>query len=163
MKRFISLVCGSLVLILMFLSPGNSVQAEEACDCPGTVLTGAERNKLVANLLKSDVFKQAKHDLKNEGYAWQGAGAIEVSDFRNLTSSELLFMLGIPEEHPMYAELIHMDMAGILETLGMNAFPSLGYQVVFVDEAGTLYGAAFFLTNGQLGFEGKAPLVGHEH
>lgn len=82
MKRFISLTCGSLVLILMFLSPGNAVQAEEAqCECPGKVLTGAERNKIVANLLKSDVFKEEIIELEKQGYVWQGAGAIEVREF----------------------------------------------------------------------------------
>ncbi|MBY0097156.1 hypothetical protein [Mesobacillus maritimus] len=82
MKRFISLVCGSLVLILLFLSPGNAVQAEEQdeCDCPGTVFTGSERNKLVANLLKSNVFKEERLELKKDGYVWQGAGAIEVRE-----------------------------------------------------------------------------------
>jgi hypothetical protein len=82
MKRFISLVCGSLVLILMFLAPGNAVQAEEQddCECPGTVFTGAERNKLVANLLKSSVFKEERLELKKEGYVWQGAGAIEIRE-----------------------------------------------------------------------------------
>jgi hypothetical protein len=91
MKRFISLVCGSLVLILMFLSPGNAVQAKgqptDDCGCPGTVITGAERNKLVANLLKSDVFKQAKIELEEEGYVWQGASMIEVRDFDEVVSS----------------------------------------------------------------------------
>jgi len=82
MKRFISFVCGSFVLILMFLAPGTAVQAEEQddCECPGTVFTGAERNKLVANLLKSNVFKEERLELKKDGYVWQGAGAIEVRE-----------------------------------------------------------------------------------
>ncbi|MCM3668136.1 hypothetical protein M3181_03860 [Mesobacillus maritimus] len=82
MKRLVSIVCGCLVLLMMFVVPGNAVLAEENdCQCPGTVITGAERNKLVADLLKSDEFKAAKKQLmKEEGYTWAGAGAIEVRD-----------------------------------------------------------------------------------
>jgi hypothetical protein len=165
MKRFISLVCGSLVLLLMFLSPGNAVQAEEQddCGCPGTVFTGAERNKLVAELLKSDVFKEAKLVLKEEGYVWQGAGAIEVRDFTNLTSSELLFMLGFSESHELYEELKNMDVAGILKTLEIPAIPSLAYKVVFLDETGTSQAAGFTITNGQLEYGGMPPEEGNQH
>lgn len=165
MKRLISLVCGSLVLVLLFLSPGNAVQAEEQdCECPGTVMTGAERNKLVANLLKSDVFKQEKLMLEKQRYVWQGADAIEVRDFTNLTSSELLFMLEVPETFELYEELLKMDKVSILKTLEIPAFPSLAYQVVFLDGNGTLQGAVFFIVNGQIGYAGEAPIEDeHQH
>jgi hypothetical protein len=102
MKRFISLVCGSLVLILLFLSPGNAVQAAEHddCGCPGTVITGAERNKLVANLLKSNVFKQAKIELKDEdeGFRWQGASEVEVRDLDEIMPSVIGFQVMIQDK-----------------------------------------------------------------
>jgi hypothetical protein len=116
MKRLISLVCGSLVLLVMFLSPGNAVQAEEHddCGCPGTVITGAERNKLVANLLKSDVFKQARVELKREGYVWQGAGAVEVRDLDEVMPSVVGYQVMIIDEAGNEEAAAFMLMDGTL-------------------------------------------------
>lgn len=118
MKRLISLVCGSLVLLVMFLAPGNAVQAEEACECPGTVLTGAERNKLVAELLKSDVFKQARIELENEGYVWQGAGAIEVRNLEVIAPSLLGYQVMIINETGNVEAAAFMLMDGSLTYMG---------------------------------------------
>lgn len=128
MKRSLSLIFGSLALFLMFFAPSGFAQAEETeCECPGTVITGAERNKLVSNLLKSDEFKTVKKDLMKDGHKWQGAGAIEVRDLSDL-------------------------------------FPGLIiYQVVFLDETGSLQGAGFTLMDGELVYGGIFPLEGHQH
>jgi hypothetical protein len=117
MKRFISLICGGLVLILLFLSPGNAVQAEEHdCECPGTVIKGEERNKLVANLLKNDVFKQEKLRLEAKGNVWQGASAIEV---RDLAPGVLVYQVVFLSEDgiemgaafaPMFGSIIFLDI-----------------------------------------------------
>lgn len=164
MKRSISFIFGSLALFLMFFAPSDFVQAEETdCNCPGTVITGAERNKLVADLLKSDEFKSVKKDLMKEGYKWQGADAIELRDFSNLESSVLLELLGIPESSELHSFLINMDMAEIFGFLGISSFPSMIYQVVFLDEAGVLQGAGFSLVNGQLIYGGVFPLEGHQN
>ncbi|MCM3585247.1 hypothetical protein M3182_05755 [Mesobacillus maritimus] len=132
MKRLVSIVCGCLVLLMMFVVPGNAVLAEENdCQCPGTVITGAERNKLVADLLKSDEFKAAKKQLmKEEGYTWAGAGAIEVRDF------------GEVEGYP----------AAVLV-----------YQVVFVDQDGSLQGAAFFNIMGEMQYSGEVFPIDEDH
>jgi hypothetical protein len=95
MKKILSLLCGSLIVLLMFAAPGNPVQAAENliyvgvppeidhsddnCACHElTPLSGSERNKMVSNLLKTDIFKDAKKDLKNQGYKWNGANEMGV-------------------------------------------------------------------------------------
>lgn len=164
MKRRLSVIIGSLALFLMFFAPSGFAQADETeCECPGTVITGAERNQLVADLLKSDEFKTVKKDLMKDGYKWKGAGAIEVRDFSNLESSVLLELLGIPESTELYGLLIKMNTAEILEFLEITSFPSMIYQVLFLDEAGTLQGAGFSLVNGQLIYGGVFPVEAHQH
>ncbi len=129
MKRRLSLILGSLALFLMIFAPSGFAQAEETdCECPGTVITGAERNKLVSNLLKSDEFKTVKKDLMKDGYKWQGADAIELRDL---------------------SELVPFNLKG--------------YQVLFLDEAGKLHGAAFSLVDGQLAYGGIISLDDHQH
>lgn len=82
MKGYLSLMLGSMIITLMLAMPGNVVQAEELegghCGCDVTVLTGAERNKMVADLNSSSVFKDVKENLKKSGYNWNGAGATEI-------------------------------------------------------------------------------------
>src|SRR4051794_33221421 len=102
MKKLLTLLCTSLIVLLMFATPGNTVIAaqnvvdnvtylgppppgevedpgDDNCTCHDLVpLTGSERNKIVANLLKSDVFKNQKMNLKREGFKWNGASGIEV-------------------------------------------------------------------------------------
>lgn len=81
MRKLISLVSGCLVILsLLFVTPGNAVfAAEEECTCHDvTPIFGAEKNKIVSDILKSDEFKNAKKDWKNEGYKFNGVDDVEV-------------------------------------------------------------------------------------
>jgi hypothetical protein len=78
MKKYLSLLCGGLIVLFMLATPGNPVKAAEECGCNVTPIVGHERNVIVSNLLKSDEFKDLKKDLKKEGYKWNGAHDIEV-------------------------------------------------------------------------------------
>lgn len=99
MKKFLTLLCGGLIALSLFVATGNTVKAagttnavEEPCGCQGwTPLTGAERNKIVADFISSEAFKGKKMELNKEGYKWNGAHAIEViKPFEGLT------MVGVP-------------------------------------------------------------------
>jgi hypothetical protein len=82
-KNFISLFCGCLIVLIMFVFPSNGVQAhegEEGCSCNDfTLLLGAEKNKNVSDLLKSEGFKTKKKELQEEGYKWHGVNDAEVA------------------------------------------------------------------------------------
>lgn len=96
MKRYFSLLVGSLIIMFMLAAPGNTAQAateDEHCGCDVTFLDGAERNKVVANLLKSDEFKTLKQELKKDGYTWNGANTIEV--IKNNTYGGII-LVGVP-------------------------------------------------------------------
>jgi len=79
----------------MFATPGNVALAhegEEGCGCETREITGAEKNKIVSDLLKSDELKNARKGLMEVGFKWNGVGAIEV--IYNLTFESM--MVGIP-------------------------------------------------------------------
>jgi hypothetical protein len=81
MRKLISLLSGCLVIFsLLFVTPGNAVFAAEAeCECHDvTFIFGAEKNKVVSDILKSDEFKNAKKDWKNNGYSFNGVDDVEV-------------------------------------------------------------------------------------
>jgi hypothetical protein len=90
MKKILSLLLTSLIVILMFVGTDDSVKAanpgdQDNCGCEehGIFhLYGAERNKLVADLLSSDQFKAKKLELLNDGYKYTGANGIEVVENR---------------------------------------------------------------------------------
>jgi hypothetical protein len=75
-KFSVVLFASFMVFALMFV-PGNFASANDDCGC-GTV-DGAERNKVIADMLKSDVFKVKKEELKEAGYQWNGVANFEVS------------------------------------------------------------------------------------
>lgn len=87
MKGYLSLLFGSLIIVFMLVSPANVAQAKVVqpapgeCDCPVTYIMGAEGNKWVADLLKSEAFKSAKVDAKEKGYKWNGADEMEIVRF----------------------------------------------------------------------------------
>ncbi|MCL6570115.1 MAG: hypothetical protein K6T88_00330 [Bacillus sp. (in: Bacteria)] len=85
MKKILSVLFGSLILLLMFAVPGSPVQAEEndECGCVTEEISGAEKNKMVSNLLKSDEFKNMKKEQMQSLYKWKGVSEIEV--IRNIT------------------------------------------------------------------------------
>jgi hypothetical protein len=81
MRKLISLLSGCLVIFgLLFVTPGNAVfAAEEECECHDvTTIFGAEKNKVVSDILKSDEFKNAKRDWKNNGYSFNGVDGVEL-------------------------------------------------------------------------------------
>lgn len=95
MKKVLILLCTSLIVFLMFVGPGNVAMAHEGdggCGCVTKEIFGAEKNKIVSNLLKSDEFKNAKKELKEEGYKWKGVSDIEV--VYNITYD--IMMVGLP-------------------------------------------------------------------
>lgn len=91
MKKAMVLWLAVLSVFLLF-SPTVSAHEEDECGC--TVVTGAEKNKHVAELLKSDHLKEVKKDLANleEGYRWNGVNGAEV--IYNEEFDQLL--IGIP-------------------------------------------------------------------
>src|SRR4051812_40487285 len=81
MKKVLSLLFTSLLVFLMFVGPGNVALAHEGdsgCGCVVEEITGAEKNKIVSNLLKSDEFKDARKGLKKIGFKWNGVSEVEV-------------------------------------------------------------------------------------
>ncbi|MFS0864620.1 hypothetical protein [Fredinandcohnia sp. 179-A 10B2 NHS] len=84
MKGFVKFLCSGLLVLLVLIGTGNAVFAheggenEEDCGCPFIYLDGAERNKLVANILKSTDFHNLKKAQEAEGYSFAGADLIQV-------------------------------------------------------------------------------------
>lgn len=93
MKKFLSVLCVSMFVFVMFGTHGNPVKAASnsaskavnastsECGCNVTHILGAERNKIVSDLLKSDEFKELKNELTKEGFSYHGANDIEVVKF----------------------------------------------------------------------------------
>jgi hypothetical protein len=96
MKKYLSILIGSFIFLFMFAAPGSPVKAAEVqttngilyasitkgstdCGC-GTPILGAEKNKIIADILKSDEFKEKKMEAKNEGFLWRGVDGTSVSD-----------------------------------------------------------------------------------
>ncbi|MGJ7921919.1 hypothetical protein [Neobacillus sp. LXY-4] len=103
MKGYLSLLFGSMIVVLMLVLPGNAAQAAEPvaetgdstdhCGCDVSYIVGAEKNKLVSNLLKSDEFKVVKAQQKNNGYEWNGIDGTEV--IQNHTKGGII-LIGVP-------------------------------------------------------------------
>jgi hypothetical protein len=92
MKKIVTLLCTSLIVLLMFVAPGNSVKAANpnlvpdlfSCGCEDHGIypvTGSEKNKIVAELLSSDVFKTQKFELLNQDYTFMGVNKVQVAKF----------------------------------------------------------------------------------
>jgi hypothetical protein len=103
MKKLLPLLFGSFIALLIFVAPGNPVKAaevdqpavaqDEGCACHDvTPILGAERNKMVADLISSEVFKTVKKQYTAEGYKWLGAHDIEIIKF-NVTG---MILTGVP-------------------------------------------------------------------
>ncbi|MBT2696450.1 hypothetical protein J7E79_03240 [Bacillus sp. ISL-40] len=95
MKKLLTVLCGIIIALSLFVTTGNTAKAagpDEDCTCHNLLpLQGAQRNKIVANLISSDVFKEAKKDLREDGYKWNGANSIEVYQFEGVTAVGVLF------------------------------------------------------------------------
>lgn len=79
----------------MFVAPGNPVKASEdhdPCGCITNEIYGAEKNKIVSDLLKSNEFKSVKKSQMENGYTLKGVNKIEV--IYNVTFD--FMMVGVP-------------------------------------------------------------------
>jgi hypothetical protein len=92
MKKILTVLCGVLVGLSLFVTTGNTAKAEE-CGCDVSPVLGAEKNKIVAELISSQEFKDSKLSIKNEGYGWKGVSNFEV--IVNHTYGEAI-MIGVP-------------------------------------------------------------------
>jgi hypothetical protein len=87
-KKIFGMILASL---LLFSVSGNSALASD-CGCHEE-LTGSEKNKEVANLLKSDGFKEKKQELLAEGYHWNGVNTAEVAKIEYGTGVAVSFVM----------------------------------------------------------------------
>lgn len=92
MKKLLTVLCGVVIALSLFVTTGNTVKAE-GCGCEVSPVLGAEKNKIVAEVLSSQQFKNAKLSLNNDGISWRGANNIEV--IVNHTHDDAL-MVGVP-------------------------------------------------------------------
>jgi hypothetical protein len=92
LKKLLTVLCGVIIALSLFVTTGNTVKAAD-CGCDVSPVLGAEKNKIIANLLSSQKFKDTKHTIFEEGYKWRGASNIEV--MVNHTHGDAL-MIGIP-------------------------------------------------------------------
>jgi hypothetical protein len=96
MKKIVTLLFTSFVVLLMFVGPGNVVKADENdeghCECIVKPVYGAEKNKIVSNHLKSTEFKNVKREHLENGFNFLGAEYIQV--LYNIT--EDVMMVGVP-------------------------------------------------------------------
>lgn len=117
MKKIVSLLCASLIVLLMFVAPGNPVQAANECECDITTIIGAEKNKIVSDLLSSDEFKNAKRDILNSGILWDGVHEIEV--IKNNTYGGIIII-----SIPIFTEDGTEMIAGFMDGKFFGVFPS---------------------------------------
>jgi hypothetical protein len=106
MKKIVTLLLTSLIVFLMFVGPGNVVKADEnheghGCGCVVEPVLGAEKNKIISNLLKSNEFKVVKKEQQKNGFNLQGVKNIEVFNnfiFNHKTGEleEVILMVGVP-------------------------------------------------------------------
>ncbi|MBM4760927.1 hypothetical protein [Bacillus sp. B15-48] len=121
MKRFGLWLCGSLLLFAFVFSTGISeVQAADDCECPGTVIIGAERNQLVAELLKNDDFKAIKKELEAKNYQWNGAGAIEVRDLDELIPGVIGYKVVFADESGFEVGAAIFNVKGTIAFAGVS-------------------------------------------
>jgi hypothetical protein len=127
MKKIVTLLCTSLIVLLMFVAPGNSVNAANpdlvpdlftcGCDDHGIYpVTGSEKNKIVAELLSSDVFKTQKFVQLNKDYTFKGINKVQVAKFED--ENNRFVMVAVPffnksgtVEFAMFTNGVFIDMA----------------------------------------------------
>jgi hypothetical protein len=121
MRKLISLLSGCLVIFgLLFVTPGNAVfAAEEDCECHDvTFIFGAEKNKVVSDILKSNEFKNTKKDWKNNGYSFNGVDDVEVIKF----NSDGSIMVGFPVTNKDGV----LEMAAFINGIYLGVGPIVG-------------------------------------
>jgi hypothetical protein len=79
-QKFSTLLLASFMVIAFMLVPGNTASAhEENCGCMEVVnVYGSERNIVVADMLKSDIYKEKKKELEAAGYQVHGVADFQV-------------------------------------------------------------------------------------
>jgi hypothetical protein len=102
-RTFFMLLAVGMMAVVLFLSPSNVVRASNVCGCGQVV--GAEKNKIVADLLKSDAFKTKKHELLEQGYKWNGVSGAEVDKNAN---GEILIAIPLLNENRQEVFLIYV-------------------------------------------------------
>jgi hypothetical protein len=125
MKKILTLLCTSLIVLLMFVAPGNSVNAANpdlvpdlftcGCDDHGIYpVTGSEKNKIVAELLSSNVFKTQKFEQLSLGYTFKGINEVQVAK----VEGEEITIVAVPffnksgtVEFAMFTNGVFIDMA----------------------------------------------------
>jgi hypothetical protein len=125
MKKILALLCTSLIVLLMFAGPGNSVKAANpnlvpdlfscGCDEHGIYpVTGSEKNKIVAELLSSNVFKTQKFEHLSLGYTFKGINEVQVAK----VEGEEITIVAVPffnksgtVEFAMFTNGVFIDMA----------------------------------------------------
>jgi hypothetical protein len=124
MKKLLTVLAGVVIALSLFVTTGNTVKAapkpnlpisegEHECGCDVSPVLGAEKNKIVADLLSSKEFKNAKHSLKSDGYRYRGADNIEV--LINHTYGDII-MVGVP----FYNEDGNVEMAAFFNGVYMD-------------------------------------------
>jgi hypothetical protein len=102
MKKLLTVLCGIIIALSLFVTTGNTAKAEELvqapeesheCGCVVSQVFGAKKNKIVADLISSQEFKNVKHSFKSDGYKWREVKNIEV--FINHTMGDMI-MVGVP-------------------------------------------------------------------
>lgn len=119
MKKIVTVLFTSLIVLLSFANTGKYVQAEEnhPCECQTEEITGAEKNIIVSNLLKSNQFKSAKNYILNNGLLWDGVHSVEV--IRNITWGGVIII-----SIPVFTEDGTEMTAGFIEGTFIGVFPS---------------------------------------
>ncbi|MEH7415381.1 hypothetical protein V7266_08895 [Neobacillus drentensis] len=95
MKKLLTVIGGLVIAGSLFVTSGNTAKAAETDDCPChqvTIIRGAERNKMVADVISSENFKNVKKELEQDGFKWTNAHDIEVIKY-NLNGK---ILIGIP-------------------------------------------------------------------
>ncbi|MCM3727458.1 hypothetical protein M3226_17410 [Neobacillus cucumis] len=103
MKKLLTIIGGLVIAGSLFVTSGNTAKAaeEEPCTCHELIpIQGAERNKIVADFISSNEFKEIKKDLWKLGYSWNGAHTIEVvlpGDGRTMIGVPVISAEGVPD------------------------------------------------------------------
>jgi NH3-dependent NAD+ synthetase len=89
MKKILTVLCGVLVALSLFVTTGNTAKAAELttnvstlhegdCGCDVSPIVGKEKTKIVRKLLTHKAFKTTVVNQLKEGYVWNITEEIEV-------------------------------------------------------------------------------------
>ncbi|WP_040208927.1 hypothetical protein [Neobacillus jeddahensis] len=103
MKKFLTVLCGVLVALSLFMTTGNTAKAaeispkvavshEDDCGCDVSTVVGKEKTKIVLNLITSKAFLNTVVNQLKEGFVWNITEDIEV--IKDNQSGQVL--VGVP-------------------------------------------------------------------